>query len=1010
MAEIETLVLVDGSSLAFRSFFALFTSGLRTKTGVPTWAILGFFNSFFDLIERQHPDKIAVCFDTSTPTFRHNEYDGYKANRLEMPADLAIQWPLIKKGVEVLGIPVLELPGFEADDIIGTLAKRYCDEGKRVVVLTGDQDIFQLVDTTCGSVEVLMPGKTGLKMYQRAEVFEKLGVWPEQIIDYKGLCGDTSDCIPGIRGIGPKTAQKLLSDFGSIDGIYENIDKVTAKALNEKLRTGKDLAYMSQRLATIDLKVPLELKGGELIMHEPDINEAGKYFKSLAFKSLVQRIPRALVKLAPISVEEHGALELKYTEALNKIDVPPITPAEVGMLDDGDGPPHTTKIKKDRQLTLNASNSNSNSDSETGSGSSTPLGSTGAVAVAEAVEVVTNVLVIKELPPAPKLEPITDPRIISKPEELQELVAQLVASKDFSINLETTSSESLNTSIVGISLAWALDGGKGKVETAYIPLGHQTISAIGQMDHDEAIAILKPVLESSETGKIAYNAKFEQNVLSLYDIDFGPVSFDPMLASYIINPDNKHGLKEQADRIFNHQMVPQVDILGKGKSQVSVNQVPIDRMASYACDDARVSFELARYYLQIMDEEQTYLLHEMEIPLSAVLSRLEQNGVALDLEYLAAFSKELASELARLEGEIFALADGAFNIGSPLQLQKILFEKLGLKTSTKTKTGFSTDASVLESLVNDHPIVSKILEYRHIAKLKSTYVDSFPKQVIERDNRLHGEFNQTVASTGRLSSSNPNLQNIPIRTELGRRIRRSFIAGDNNSSLVSADYSQIELRMLGHMSSDEILIDAFEKDQDIHSRTAMEIFDVQHTDVTSAMRGTGKTLNFALVYQQGAFATAQDLGISNKEAQAFIDKYFSRYPRVKNFLTQTIEEARRNGFVTTLWGRKRYFQRLNDPNNMLRRADERAACNAPIQGSAADLIKLAMIELDRRLRESKLKAKLILQVHDELVLEVPDEELDEVKKLVVDCMQMNQPLKVPLKVDIHSGKNWMEAK
>jgi len=1005
MAEMETLVLVDGSSLAFRSFYALFTSGLRTKTGVPTWAILGFFNSFFDLIERQHPDKIAVCFDTSTPTFRHNEFDGYKANRLEMPADLAIQWPLIKKGVDVLGIPVLELPGFEADDIIGTLAKRYSDEGKRVVVLTGDQDIFQLVDTTCGSVEVLMPGKTGLKLYQRAEVHEKLGVWPEQIVDYKGLCGDTSDCIPGIRGIGPKTAQKLLSDFGTIDGIYENIDKVTAKALNEKLRTGKDLAYMSQRLATIDLKVPLELKGGELTMHEPDINEAGKYFKSLAFKSLVQRIPRALVKLASIPVEENGALELKYMEALDKIEVSPITPAEVGMITDeeGDGPPHTQKIKKDRQLTLNPQEITSPTESS-------PTGKSGAVAVVEAVEVVTKVLVIKEIPPAPKLEPILNPRIISKPEDLKELVAKLVESGQFSVNLETTSTESLNTSIVGISLAWAEDGGKGAVDTAYIPLGHQTISVIAQMDHDEAIAILKPVLESPDTGKVAYNAKFEQNVFSLYNIDFAPVSFDPMLASYIINPDNKHGLKEQADRVFNHQMVPQVDILGKGKTQVSVSQVPIDRMASYACDDARVSLELARYYTQIMDEEQTYLLHDMEIPLSAVLSRLEQNGVALDLDYLSAFSKELATELARLEGEIYALADGAFNIGSPLQLQKILFEKLGLKTSTKTKTGYSTDASVLESLINDHPIVSKILEYRHMAKLKSTYVDSFPKQVLERDNRLHGEFNQTVASTGRLSSSNPNLQNIPIRTELGRRIRRSFIAGDKNSSLVSADYSQIELRMLGHMSSDEILIDAFEKDQDIHSRTAMEIFDAQAQDVTSAMRGTGKTLNFALVYQQGAFATAQDLGISNKEAQAFIDKYFSRYPRVKNFLTNTIEEARRNGHVTTLWGRKRYFQRLNDPNNMMRRADERAACNAPIQGSAADLIKLAMIELDRRLRESNLKAKLILQVHDELVLEVPDEEIEEVKKLVVDCMQMNQPLKVPLKVDIHSGKNWMEAK
>lgn len=996
----ETLVLVDGSSLAYRSFYALLTTAMRTKTGVPTWAVMGFFNSLFDMIDRQAPHMLAVCFDLKGPTFRHEEFTEYKAHRQEMPDDLAVQWPLIKRGLTALGIPVLEIAGFEADDVIGTIAVHAAKEGRKVTILTGDQDTFQLIDPDdVALIDVLMPSKTGLMSYRRQQVYDKLGVWPEQIIDYKGLCGDTSDNIPGIRGIGPKTAQKLLSDYQTIEGIYEHVEEITSKSLKAKLIEGKDSAFASKRLATIVLDVPVEFTLESCRLTMPDVECIGKFFRSLQFRGLVSRLPMALAKSFSDEPDKQ-ALEKKLKTIVNAIDVPPINFSDIH----GEGVEMSiTVVSESTQLQLTDISMESDSSA---SSIPTPLAAPAPVVVPAFAN-----------PPAPIM--------VTNESALNDLIEELSKSEIISVAVETDSPNALESAIIGWSFAWGNgihlqedrtlsvepENGNYELKTAYIPVRHQSLG-VEQMEPDLVAAKLKPILEGSETAKIVHNAKAVMNVLSLIDIELENIVFDPMLASYIRNPDDRHSLFEQCDRIFNYNLTSITDITGTGKKQVTAAVLPIERVSVFLADAARVSFELARYYAAIFDEEQTYLLYQMELPVSRVLAHMEQYGVALDREYLRKLNDELITELTQLEKDIYELAGHSFNISSTQQLQKVLFEELGLQSKAKTKSGMnlSTDASVLESIKDSHVIIQKIIDYRHMTKLRGTYVEALPKQISERDARLHGEFNQTVTSTGRLSSSNPNLQNIPIRTEIGRKIRRAFVAKDSGSSLISADYSQIELRMLAHMSGDETLIDAFQKNQDIHNRTAGEIFGVPIEQVDSDMRRVAKTLNFALIYQQGPFATAQDLGITIREAKAFIEKYFATYPKVKTFMTQTIQDAKTYNFVSTLWGRKRYFAHLQDRNNSVRSADERAACNAPLQGSAADLMKLAMLKLDERLKESGSKAKLVLQVHDELVLEVPDDELDAAAEIVRESMELDQPLKVPLKVDTGKGKTWIDAK
>ncbi len=930
----NTLVLVDGSSLAFRSFFALFASGLRTKEGIPTWAILGFFNSLFELIEKYKPQMLAVAFDMAEPTFRHIEFEAYKAHRAEMPDDLAVQWPLIKEGVTRLGLPVYELAGYEADDIIGTVAREAEKRGFDVLVLTGDQDAFQLIDGQDQKIKVLMPGKGGLQQYGRHEVFSKLGVWPEQITDYKGLCGDTSDNIPGIKGIGPKTAQQLLTDYHDVDGIYKSIDMIKQKSLHIKLVEGEAIARQSKDLATIRYDVPIEFDFAHCSLTPPDVEALAAFFLSFEFKTLTSRLPKVL---ANFSVDQAVLIEKFAVQEA-------VMPAPAAIIPD----------------------------------------------VAQRVAT-----------------------IINTNSELESLIQVLNSQIFITVHINASPWIPLSAAakthgepkIFGYAFSW-------KNEMAYIPIRQTALALGGQSGLDARLVHEKlfDIFTNPVIKKNVYNLKQALNLLHMENMTLVNVVQDPMLSSYISSSDEKHGLHDQARRLLNHGTDRIQQKNAKKNSKVVGAGEDVGALIEHIFEDVSISDDLARYYRDNLSDDNKSLLEKMELPLSAVLAKMEQCGIALDSPYLAQLSKELTADLIKLEKLIFDYAGHQFNINSTQQLQKVLFEELGLKTKAKTKTGFSTDASVLESLKSEHEIISCLLDYRQLTKLQSTYVDALPKMVSDVDKRLHGEFNQVTTTTGRLSSSNPNLQNIPIRTQLGRRMRRAFIPGEKNWSLLSVDYSQIELRFLAHMSGDERLIDAFQKDQDIHAATAAEIFDVPIDQVTTDMRRVGKTLNFALIYQQGAFSTAKEIGVSVKEASAFIDKYFKRYSKVRTFMENTIENARKYGFVETLWKRRRYFKFLNDKNEALKRADERAACNAPLQGSSADLMKLAMIRLDTELSRINLKSKLIMQVHDELVLEVPEMELEQAKELVVRVMLMDQPLKVPLKVDVGIGNNWMDLK
>ncbi|PWU00247.1 MAG: DNA polymerase I [Candidatus Melainabacteria bacterium] len=982
MEKNKTLVLVDGSSLAFRSFFALFTTGLRTKGGEPTWAILGFFNSLFELIEKYKPEMLAVCFDLSAPTFRHEEFKDYKAHRTEMPDDLKPQWERIKQGVQVLGLPVYEVERYEADDLIGTIARQAEGRGMDVLILTGDQDAFQLVDGHGQQIKVLMPGKGGLQLYGREEVHEKLGIWPEQVIDYKGLCGDTSDNIPGVRGIGPKTAVQLLSQYKTMEGIYAKLDDLKSKSVKEKLTQGHSDAFASKKLATISLDAPVQFDFDHCLLTAPSLDDVKSFFSELEFKSTVARLPKLISlfkEVAPGKTSRNGAQLVAKVEIRARIEAGGSAPEVI---------PSSDIAEVQLTLALNAS-----------SGTATDSG--------------------------PDIAASFDWQIADDDAALDQLVEQLKQTAAFAFNVQSTGESWMNSEIYGYSfafadgLAWhdrsklALASPDTKLENlhiAYVPIKHSQSGLAENLRLERVNAKLASILADANIGKVVHNAKQTANILSTAGLTLRPIVFDPMLASYVVSPDEKQGLRDQANRLFHYTCHRATDPAAGARKQIDLARIPASNIAEYGCDDARLSLELTRYYLSTFTADQERLVNDLDLPLSKVLAKMEQAGIALDLPYLSSFSRELESEIQRRESEIFKCANHPFNINSTQQLGKVLFEELGLTSKVRTKTGFSTDASVLEALKSEHPIIDHILEYRQLAKLRSTYVDALPKLIWVKDGRLHGEFNQTTTSTGRLSSTNPNLQNIPIRTEMGRRMRRAFIPGKPGHILMSADYSQIELRFLAHMSEDKTLIDAFSKDQDVHARTAGEIFDLPIGEVTADMRRIGKTLNFALVYQQGPYATSQQLGITTKQASAFIEKYFSRYANVRAFLDETIAKAKQTGYVETLWKRRRYFRYLNDRNDVLRRAEERAACNAPLQGSAADLMRLAMNKLDENLGKHKLNAKLILQVHDELVLEVPETEVEETKEVVVESMLLGQPLKVPLRVDVGVAGNWMEAK
>ena len=950
----KSFILIDGHALAYRYFFALERTGMKTSDNQPTWAVFGFFKALFDLLQNNtiRPDSIAVTFDVSRQTYRTEMFAEYKANRESMPDTLRSQIQLIIEGLHALNIPIYTKEGYEADDVIGTIATKAKEKQHKTYILTGDRDSFQLVDRE-GFIKVIMPSKGELVEFDWYKVFDKMGVYPYQITDYKGLSGDTSDNIPGIKGIGDKTACKLLNRFDKLEQIYENIDNVSEKALNKKLREGKDIAFLSKELATIQRNLDIDFDFDCAKLEMPNYDAVIEFFKKNQFYNFLKNSDNIL---KPFKI---GSLTAKVAP---------------------DCAPQTTNAGGQMQLGLGIS---------------------------------------EMLVSSSHKEYNHEKNIVDTEEKLEKLVSELNNQTIFSIDVETTGINPLECDLVGISIAYSeqiqtknnrvkIDNSKSDlIKSFYIPVFH----LVGQqLDLEVVTEKLAPVLANENIAKTLQNAKYDCQVLKRHNMPLENVIFDTMLASYIKDSSRKHGLKQQASDYLDYMMVEYEDLLKNSSSSLTIETVGIEDAASYACDDAFATLLLTKYWQENLDEKELDLLYDIETPLSLVLMKMEENGACIDVEYLSVIEKEINEKLDIVENKIYEQVGERFNINSPKQVGDMLFGKLNLKAKgMKSKSGYSTNAKVLETLAEEHQVAKDILEQRHLAKLKSTYVDTLPELRSVADGRIHANFNQTITTTGRLSSSNPNLQNIPARTELGNRIRGAFVAENKNNVIISADYSQVELRLLAHISRDDNLIEAFCSDEDVHSATASKVFDVPIEQVTKDMRSKAKAVNFGIVCGQSRYGLASSLGISPYEAQDFIDRYFATYPDVKKYMDDTIKFAYAHGYVETLYGRKRYLSSgLLSTNGKIQEAAQRAAINAPIQGTAADIMKLAMVRLQNDFEKNNIKSKIIIQVHDELVIETVDTEIEQVKQLVKDAMELNQPFLVPLKVDICVGKSWME--
>lgn len=952
MGESKTLILIDGHALAFRQYFALERTNMQTKDGTPTWAVYGFFKAIFDLLKNQKlaPDAIGVAFDVSHHTFRTEKYEDYKANREAMPDPMRIQMGLIFEGLKAFNIPIYTKEGFEADDVIGTISKKACELGHKVLILTGDQDSFQLIEKS-GCVKVIIPSKGELIEYDWDRVYQKLGVYPDQVIDYKALRGDTSDNIPGIKGIGEKTAVKLLAEFQTVDNVLNNADKISGKAIREKIENGRDQAELSKYLATIVRDVDVEFDFDKTNIELPDISSVTEFLRKMQFYAFLKNIEFILK-----SFDKSG----------NSIDIKNIQ-------------------AEDSSLNVTASNGQ--------------LG-----LFAQAVQSEVN-----------KVDIDFDCKIITDTNDFVDMVNLLSKQSVISVKLFADYNNAVNSNVYGfafgVNKGISYENGVlnfdniSKSMVYYVPVSHYFDT---QLDSNYVIENLKNVFEANSIKKVTHDLKIEANILHCFGVDFQGIIFDTMLASYIKDSNASSDFDIQCMEKINH-ILP--SIVSENK-KAKIIDFDIDTVKNYVGDILASLFELSKYWCNVLDEKEYKILQDIEIPLSKVLADMEYTGVSVDVEYLKSLTNELNTKLTDLEIKIFQIAGESFNLNSPKQVGQILFEKLELKTPKKRgKSKNSTSAEVLATLAEEHEIARLILEYRKYAKLKSTYTDALPDLIDSKDNRIHTTFNQTITTTGRLSSSNPNLQNIPIRTEEGNKIRQAFIPQDRDNYLImSADYSQIELRLLAHVSGDANLINAFKSEIDVHTLTASKVFEVPVEEVTKDMRYKAKAVNFGIVYGQSKYGLAKALGISAAEAESFIDKYFLTYPRIKDYMNNMVALVEEQGYVETIFGRRRYLQtEINSPNAMIREFAKRAAINHPMQGSASDLIKLAMIDFANKLKENNLKSKMILQVHDELVVEVEKSELDKVKMLVLEAMEQGQPLSVPLLVDINVGASWKES-
>jgi DNA polymerase-1 len=971
----EKLYLIDGMAMVYKAYFSMISRPLINSKGKNTSAVYGFLNSLLKILDDEKPEYLGICFDTDAQTFRHEEYDLYKANRFQAPTDMAWQIIMLKEIIKAMNIPMLELHKFEADDIIGTLVKRAEKENVINFMVTPDKDFMQLVTekTFLYKPQRSIHGNkiSEVEIVDIEGVKNKFGVEPGRVIDVLGLMGDSSDNIPGVKGVGEKTAIMLIQKFGTIEDIYNNIDQVDKPRLKELLITNKDNAFLSKRLVTIHCDVPIDCDFHTLIKKEPDTNRLIPLLNELEFKSLIRRFSsdKKTVSSEPEwPPKDENETQVKSPESDNGLP---------------------KKVKKvNQESTSNASIK---------------------VNITEEKKVLKTIKDVKH-----------SYYTIKDNKQLDKLVKQLLTKDLIAFDTETDSTDCMICKLVGLSFAF------NEFEAFYIPVlfneaeeNKDLFNSGKNADVKESFGIelkylidkIKPLLENNKIRKVGQNIKFDYVIMRNHGIEIENIYFDSLIGAYVLHSDGDHGMDFLSEKYLCYKPIPIVDLIGKAKDKTTLDKLPVEKVSEYAAEDADVTLQLFYRIKYELDKLNLFkLCKEIEFPLVKVLAEIEYTGFRVDEKILSFINKECEILILDFENKIYNAAGEKFNINSTKQLAEILFTKLKLNPLRKTKTGYSTDVRVLEELKYQHEIAALLVEYRMLTKIKSTYLEGLTKAINPKTGKIHTCFNQIVAATGRLSSINPNLQNIPIRTDVGRSIRKAFVASNENYIIMSADYSQIELRIMAHYCKDENMMNAFIKNHDIHSETAMRIFNLtSKKDVTSNMRRKAKEVNFGIIYGIGAFGLARRLEIRNSEAKDIIDRYFAEYPKVREYTQNTIKFARENGFVESLKGRRRYLSQINNQNPTARAEDERAAINMPIQGTAADMIKIAMILIFDEFKKRKLESKMILQVHDELVFEVKKGELELVKEIVLDKMKNAITLDVPIEVETGTGQSWYDT-
>lgn len=952
MEKNNRLFFLDAYALIFRAFYAFIRNPRYNSKGLNTSAIFGFTNSLVEILQKEQPGHIAVVFDPDTPTFRNEIFPDYKANREETPEDIKKSVPYIKSIIEAFKIPIIQIDNYEADDVIGTLAYKAEKEGYITYMVTPDKDYGQLVSD---KVFIYKPKRSGneIEILGKDEICEKYQITkPDQLIDIMALWGDASDNVPGVPGIGEKTAIKLISEFENLENLYDNLDQLKGK-LKEKLADNKQQAFLSKKLVAIAVKIPYSPDWEQLRMAEPDYDQLAKLFQELEFKGLKERIFPDQYQ-AKAGAYQQGDLFATGTDKSGGQFLSGDSDAQksgtIRSPEDGLAEDQTISERKELKSIDNTAHSY---------------------------------------------------HLVNGADDMKMLADKISGKRECCFDTETTSVDPMKAELVGLALCFK------KGEAYYVPVPESKQEALDVLEK------FRKVFENEKVLKIGQNLNYDIQVLKNYDMAVKGPLFDTMIAHYLLHPELRHNMTLISEQYLNYTPVSIESLIGKkGKDQKSMRSVDLETQKEYAGEDADVTFQLKEKLDAALKENGLYPLFEtIEMPLVRVLVEMENTGVRIDKDALQQYGEKLKSEMNELEEQIMGYAGHRFNVGSPKQLGEVLFDKMKIDQDAKrTKSKqYSTSEETLMKLKDKHPIIPLILDYRSVKKLLSGYIEALPKLVHSGTGRIHTSFNQTIAATGRLSSTNPNLQNIPIREERGREIRKAFVTLNENSVLLAADYSQIELRLMAHLSEDEGLIEAFKQNEDIHTSTAAKIHHISNDEVTRDMRSRAKTANFGIIYGISAFGLSQRLNISRTEARKLIDSYFASYPKVKQYMDQSIQLARDKEYVETLMGRRRYLPDINSKNNTVRGMAERNAINAPIQGSAADIIKKAMIEIDQQIRESSLQTQMLLQVHDELVFNVPEGELETVSEMVKRLMENTFSLKVPMLVELGSGKNWLEA-